>query len=191
MARITVTAAGGRNRVAFLDMIAVSEIGSDLLAKSDDGYNVLVGSTPSRLLLFSNYAAHPNVLNRQIPVPSTAAGRYQILTRWWRIYQAQMKLGLRSGFAGPVRIAAAARARRIAVDRRRPPPRGGGEGVERMGQPAGAGYGQHENKIEHLLAAYRAAGGEVVAMTWIDPRIWLLVVAGVVAGSACGYLRAP
>ncbi|HDR8982119.1 TPA: DUF2514 family protein [Burkholderia vietnamiensis] len=26
-------------------------------------------------------------------------------------------------------------------------------------------------------------------MTWIDPRIWLLVVAGVVAGSACGYLK--
>ncbi|HDR8962473.1 TPA: DUF2514 family protein [Burkholderia vietnamiensis] len=26
-------------------------------------------------------------------------------------------------------------------------------------------------------------------MTWIDPRMWLLVVAGVVAGSACGYLK--
>jgi hypothetical protein len=26
-------------------------------------------------------------------------------------------------------------------------------------------------------------------MTWIDPRIWLLVVAGVVAGSACGYFK--
>ncbi|WP_426281710.1 DUF2514 family protein [Burkholderia ambifaria] len=26
-------------------------------------------------------------------------------------------------------------------------------------------------------------------MTWIDPRIWLLVVAGIVAGSACGYFK--
>ncbi|KWF94041.1 hypothetical protein WL93_09760 [Burkholderia diffusa] len=26
-------------------------------------------------------------------------------------------------------------------------------------------------------------------MTWFDPRIWLLVVAGVVAGSACGYFK--
>ncbi|MCQ0034202.1 DUF2514 family protein [Burkholderia glumae] len=26
-------------------------------------------------------------------------------------------------------------------------------------------------------------------MTWFDPRIWLLVVAGVIAGSACGYLK--
>ncbi|WP_049104523.1 glycoside hydrolase family 104 protein, partial [Burkholderia cenocepacia] len=92
MARISVSAAGGKNRVAFLDAIAVSEIGSPLLAKSDDGYNVLVGSTASRPLLFSSYASHPNVLNRQIRVPSTAAGRYQILTRWWRIYQAQMQL---------------------------------------------------------------------------------------------------
>ncbi|MBR8182513.1 DUF2514 family protein [Burkholderia ambifaria] len=26
-------------------------------------------------------------------------------------------------------------------------------------------------------------------MTWIDPRVWLLVVVGVVAGSACGYFK--
>ncbi|RKT99770.1 hypothetical protein C7H84_28835 [Burkholderia sp. Nafp2/4-1b] len=26
-------------------------------------------------------------------------------------------------------------------------------------------------------------------MTWIDARIWLLVVAGVIAGSACGYFK--
>ncbi|TPQ32162.1 glycoside hydrolase, partial [Burkholderia ubonensis] len=45
MARISVAAAGGKNRVAFLDTVAVSEIGAALLAKSDDGYNVLVGST--------------------------------------------------------------------------------------------------------------------------------------------------
>ncbi|MBA9898520.1 DUF2514 family protein [Burkholderia cepacia] len=26
-------------------------------------------------------------------------------------------------------------------------------------------------------------------MTWIDPRIWLLVVAGVITGAACGYFK--
>jgi hypothetical protein len=31
------------NLAAFLDMIAVSEIGPKLLSKSDDGYNVVVG----------------------------------------------------------------------------------------------------------------------------------------------------
>lgn len=60
MARIDAAMAGGRNRVAFLDAIAVSEIGAALLAISDDGYNVLVDSTPSRPLLFSSYIAHPN-----------------------------------------------------------------------------------------------------------------------------------
>ncbi|OJA92157.1 glycoside hydrolase family 24 protein [Burkholderia ubonensis] len=162
MARIDIAAAGGRSRVAFLDMIAVSEIGSALLAKSDDGYNVLVGSTTSRPMLFASYAAHPNVLNRQISVPSTAAGRYQILNRWWRIYQAQMKLPdfgpvsqdryalqqLREHGALP--LIDAGRFREAAAK------------VSNVwASLPGAGYGQHENQIEHLLAAYQAAGGEV------------------------------
>ncbi|MGU7853187.1 glycoside hydrolase family 24 protein [Burkholderia orbicola] len=164
MARISIAAAGGKNRVAFLDTVAVSEIGAALLAKSDDGYNVLVGSTASRPLLFSSYVSHPNVLNRQIRVPSTAAGRYQILTRWWRIYQAQMKLPdfgpesqdryalqqLREHGALPL----------IDAGRFR-------EAIAKVSNVwaslPGAGYGQHENDIEHLLAVYRAAGGEVVA----------------------------
>ncbi|HDR8962474.1 TPA: glycoside hydrolase family 104 protein [Burkholderia vietnamiensis] len=164
MARITVTAAGGRNRTAFLDMIAVSEIGAEMLAKSDDGYNVLVGSTPSRPLLFSGYGVHPNVLNRQISVPSTAAGRYQILARWWRIYQAQMNL---PDF-GPISQD------RYALQQLREhgalPLIDAGRFREAVAKVSnvwaslpGAGYGQHENRIEHLLSAYRAAGGEVVA----------------------------
>ncbi|RQT18221.1 glycoside hydrolase [Burkholderia contaminans] len=164
MARISVAAAGGKNRVAFLDAIAVSEIGSALLAKSDDGYNVLVGSTAPRPLLFSSYASHPNVLNRQIRVPSTAAGRYQILTRWWRIYQAQMKL---PDF-GPVSQD------RYALQQLREhgalPLIDAGRFREAVAKVSnvwaslpGAGYGQHENDIQKLLAAYRAAGGEVVA----------------------------
>ena len=62
------------NQKAFLDMIAFSEIGPALLAKSDDGYDVLVGSTPDRPLLFTSYAEHPNILNAACN--STAAGRY-------------------------------------------------------------------------------------------------------------------
>ncbi|HIC7209417.1 glycoside hydrolase family 24 protein [Burkholderia stabilis] len=164
MARIDVATAGGKNRIAFLDMLKVSEIGPAMLAKSDDGYNVLVGSTPARPLLFTSYAAHPNVLNRQIPVPSTAAGGYQILFRWWRIYQAQMKLPdfgpvsqdkyalqqLREHGALPL----------IDAGRFR-------EAVAKVSNVwaslPGAGYGQHENDIERLLAAYQTAGGEVAA----------------------------
>lgn len=164
MARIDVAVAGGKNRVAFLDMIAASEITPALLAKSDDGYNVLVGATPARPLLFSNYAVHPNVLNRQIPVPSTAAGRYQILFRWWRIYQAQMRL---PDF-GPVSQD------RYALQQLREhgalPLIDAGRFREAVAKVSnvwaslpGAGYGQHENDIERLLAAYQGAGGEVAA----------------------------
>ena len=58
MARIDAASAGGQNRVAFLDMVSASEIGASLLALTDDGYNVLVGATPSNVLTFDSYAAH-------------------------------------------------------------------------------------------------------------------------------------
>ena len=72
------------NERAFLDMIAVSEIGPALLAKSDNGYNVLVGATPKKPLLFSDYSKHPGILNKALN--STAAGRYQLLFRYWKHY---------------------------------------------------------------------------------------------------------
>jgi muramidase (phage lysozyme) len=90
MARITAQQAGGANRVAFLDMIAHSEIGLLLLAETDNGYNVLVGSTPAKPLIFPSYATHPNVLNKALN--STAAGRYQLLFRWFKAYAALLKL---------------------------------------------------------------------------------------------------
>lgn len=64
------------NRKAFIDMIAWSE-GTSTITESDDGYNVLVGSTNAHPLLFTDYSTHPNILNRQFD--STAAGRYQII----------------------------------------------------------------------------------------------------------------
>ena len=75
---------------AFLDMIASSEIGEGLLSVSDNGYDVLVGSTFSHPLLFHSYADHPNVFN---PVcNSTAAGRYQLLHRDFDAYAKQLGL---------------------------------------------------------------------------------------------------
>lgn len=62
---------------SFLNTIANSEIGKVLLAESDNGYNVLVGSTPHEPLFFESYDDHPNVLNKSLD--STAAGRYQII----------------------------------------------------------------------------------------------------------------
>lgn len=87
---ITSMQAGGANRVAFLDVIAASEIGSALLAVTDRGYNVLVGATPSHPLTFPSYASHPGILNKALH--STAAGRYQLLYRYWVSYQKQLNL---------------------------------------------------------------------------------------------------
>lgn len=90
MARITPQAAGGINRVAYLDMLAFGEIGLPMLRASDDGYNVCVGSTPSKLVLFSDYSTHPRIYNKA--VNSTAAGRYQLLARYWTSYQMLLHL---------------------------------------------------------------------------------------------------
>jgi len=162
MARIDPAHAGGQNRIAFLDMIAVSEIGAPLLGASDDGYNVLVGSTPAKPLTFSSYTDHPNVLNTALH--STAAGRYQILYRWWRIYKAQMSLRDFSPISqdryalqqlkehGALPYIDAGRFE-LAV----------AKCSNVWASLPGAGYGQHENQLEHLQAAYQAAGGTVSA----------------------------
>lgn len=78
------------NIKAFLDMIAISELGRALLAASDDGYNVLVGSTAAKPLLFPSYADHPRILNHQFN--STAAGRYQLLGRYFDAYKKLLHL---------------------------------------------------------------------------------------------------
>jgi len=149
------------NRRAFLDMIAWSEIGPALLAKSDNGYNVIVGGH-----LFDDYADHPRrlVYLPRLGIKSTAAGRYQLLARYWDAYRKQLKLAdfghasqdavalqqiqecraLADIDAGKL-DAAVSKVRRI------------------WASLPGAGYGQHENGIDRLRAAYTAAGGVLSA----------------------------
>ena len=160
MPRISADQAGGPNVCAFLDMLAVSEIGTRLLAASDDGYNVLVGSSASAPHLFLSYATHPNIYNRQLN--STAAGRYQLLNRYWAAYQALLRL---PDF-GPVSQD------RIAIQQIRE--RGALQDIiagrlddaiakvsNIWASLPGAGYGQHENDVNLLHNAYTAAGGTI------------------------------
>jgi muramidase (phage lysozyme) len=79
--RLVVVDDCGPSIQAFMDMLAFSEIGPALLAESDDGYNIEVGSTASHPVLFASYADHPDVLNRAMD--STAAGRYQFIHATW------------------------------------------------------------------------------------------------------------
>jgi muramidase (phage lysozyme) len=65
---------------AFLAMIRWSE-GTSRIPNSDNGYRVLVGSTPTHPILFDDYSKHPDVYNPRFN--STAAGAYQIIFPTW------------------------------------------------------------------------------------------------------------
>lgn len=90
MCRISAADAGGVEVCAFLDTVAISEIGAALLAITNSGYDVLVGSTVSHPLLFTDYSDHPRIHNAALN--SDAAGRYQIMGLYWPIYKKQLDL---------------------------------------------------------------------------------------------------
>lgn len=146
------------NVKAFLCMLAVSEIGTALLAVSDDGYNVLVGSTPEHPLLFHDYADHPNIYNKA--TNSTAAGRYQLLHRYWLSYQPLLRLsdyGHDSQDAVAIQQIKESNALAFVES---------GQFESAVLKCAhiwaslpGAVYGQHTNKIDDLRVAYQNAGG--------------------------------
>jgi muramidase (phage lysozyme) len=146
------------NLKAFLDMIAYSEIGPKLLAVSDNGYNVLVGSTPDKPLLFDSYITHPRVHNHAMN--SDAAGRYQFMGRYWPHYKIQLSLpdfGPESQDKWAIQLIKECRALddiqtghfAIAV----------GKCVSRWASFPGAGYGQPERQLTALEDAYERAGG--------------------------------
>lgn len=157
MPRVTSASANVR---AFLDMLAWSEIGPGLLQHSDDGYDVLVGSTQRAPLLFDSYATHPGIYNRRYN--STAAGRYQILARYWPHYRDLLKL---PDF-GPVSqdLYAIQQLR----ERKALPLIEAGHITAAIANVSniwaslpGAAYGQHEHELANLLAAYKDAGGSI------------------------------
>jgi len=146
------------NLTAFRDMIAWSEIGPPLLSMSDNGYNVCVGSTPQRPILFVSYAEHPR--RHDIATNSDAAGRYQFMGRYWLAYKAQLHLpdfgpvsqdtwcdqlirechAMDDVIAGRLESAIA-------------------KCSSRWASLPGNSYGQHMNKVSDLAAAYVKAGG--------------------------------
>ncbi len=147
-------------RKAFLDMLAWSEIGEKLLQASDNGYNVIVGGT-----LFNSYADHPRKLVDlpRLKIKSTAAGRYQLLSRYWDAYRKQ--LGLKD-FSPASQDAVALQ--QIKERRALELIDSGNirQAIDRCSNIwaslPGAGYGQYEHKVEDLLKKFREAGGFVV-----------------------------
>lgn len=137
-------------------MIAWSEIGPALLKKTDDGYNVLVGSTPDKPLIFDRYCSFPN--HYHVATRSTAAGRYQFLRRYWEYYRRYLSLpdfGPQSQDRWAVQLIAEC----AAID-----PILSGDivhGIDlcssRWASFPGNRYGQHQVNIDGLLAAYEKA----------------------------------
>ncbi|KGD11662.1 lysozyme [Burkholderia pseudomallei] len=145
-----------KNREAFLTMIRVSEG-----TAATEGYRTLFGGE-----LFSGFTDHPRrIVTRTMngrSISSSAAGAYQFLKRTWD--EIAMRLDL-PDFSPKSQDAAALELIRAA----------GALGDVDAGQFAlavhkvrriwaslpGAGYGQPEQNLEQLQAAYQAAGGVI------------------------------
>lgn len=144
---------------AFLDMLAYSE-GTDngRQPTNNHGYDVIVGGK-----LFYDYSKHPGVYVKLNPrLTSSAAGRYQILEKFAKHYMKQLRLpdfgpdsqdkiaiqlikeckALDDIYAGRIHSA---------VYKCR----------SRWASLPGAGYGQHEQKVEELIAVFKKSGGVV------------------------------
>lgn len=159
MARLTEAQAGGANVLRFLDLIAWSE-GTSPVKGSDDGYNVLYGGG-----LFEGYADHPGKkltfpINGK-PVTSTAAGRYQLLARYWYSYRVSLKLV--GGFTpeNQDRVALQQIRERRALDDIK-----AGRIEQAIGKCSniwasmpGNTYGQNPHKLDKLLAQWSKLGG--------------------------------
>lgn len=142
------------NIAAFLDMLAYSE--GTLKYGKDDGYNVIVGGS-----LFSSYSSHPKKLITLNPtLKSTAAGRYQLLGRYYDAYKILLHLNDFSPISQDAIAIQQIRERKalapISVGNIR-------EAIERCcniwASLPGAGYGQRENKLENLIDFYKSLGG--------------------------------
>ena len=149
------------NRTAFLDMIAHSELGAGLIAVSDNGYNIVVGSTVSHPILFNPYTDHPRrLIKLSASLSSTAAGRYQLLARYYDAYKVSLHL-LDFSPDSQDRIAMQQITECHAL-----PDIDAGRISDAVAKCAhiwaslpGVAYGQHTNKLADLQTAYLQAGG--------------------------------
>ena len=144
---------------AFLDMLAWSE-GTDngKQLTRNRGYDVIVGGG-----LFADYSDHPRILVDlpKLKIKSSAAGRYQILARYFDHYKKQLNLpdfSPESQDKIAIQLIRECKALddidagriKSAIYKCR----------SRWASLPSAGYGQHEQTAERLVEAYTKAGGK-------------------------------
>ncbi len=144
------------NLAAFLDMISISE---GTHGKGDGGYNVIVGGT-----FFKGYEDHPRILIDlpKLGLKSSAAGRYQLLAKFYDAYKKLLHLKDFSPESQD-KIAIQQIKERHALELIEK-----GSFVAAINQVKNiwaslprAGYGQHENSIDNLEDVYLKAGGKI------------------------------
>jgi muramidase (phage lysozyme) len=156
------------NLRAFLDMLKVSEGTSTHPLTKCGGYDVVVTGLDGPEV-FTDFSTHPfcvhpprqpKVINHS-GLRSDAAGGFQLMARYWPIYMLQLKLQ-DFGPAAQDCIAVQQIKERHALD----------DILTGHFQIAvakvsniwaslpGAGYGQHENRMDVLADAYERAGGQ-------------------------------
>lgn len=152
------------NLKAFLSMLSVSEGTSTSKYTKDSGYDVIVNGIAGEPKTFTDYSKHPNVLVtvNSKGLKSTAAGRYQVLYKYWDHYRKQ--LGLK-GFYPADQDAIAIQLIKecnaladieagrieVAITKCR----------SRWASLPGAGYGQLEHSMSNLVSQFKKLGGKV------------------------------
>lgn len=154
------------NTRAFLQTIGISEGTVTSPITKNDGYDVIVTGIDMQPEIFTNYSTHPfsngriaKVINSK-GLTSTASGKFQILARYYDFYKKQLCLPDFSPDSQD-KIALQLIAECHALD---DIDAGDFDSAvykcrSRWASLPKAGYGQHENNIEKLRAAYTAAGG--------------------------------
>lgn len=158
------------NLDSFLTMIAISE-GTQFIG--DRGYNCLVGSTPAHPHLFASYSDHPRIavrlfatltstatVRRSATLTSTAAGRYQILERFYDAYKVSLNLPDFSPNSQDAIATQMIRERHALEDVT------AGRIESAVAKCSGTwaslpgnDYGQHQNSLAALQLAYEQSGG--------------------------------
>ena len=140
--------------------------------RTDNGYRVIVGSLPGKLILMDGYADHPRKLVKiRKGLSSTAAGRYQQLSRYWNHYRDQLSLpdfGPLSQDRCAIQQIREQKALLMIQEGRI------ADAIHRCrniwASLPGAGYGQNEYSLERLLYEYQRAKGVLcdADKTWYE-----------------------
>lgn len=156
------------NQRAFLDMLAVSEGTSTSPATKCNGYDVIVTGIDKKPEIFTDFSNHPFASGRKSKtinlngLTSNASGRYQFMLHDWAHYRSQLGLPDFSPASQDKWALQLIRERGALPDIE------AGRFADAVAKCRnlwaslpGAGYGQRENKLAVLQAAFINAGGKV------------------------------